>query len=105
VRELENVIERAVIVARDGRLCLDDAFPGPALADGAVAAAPEPGAPAEILTADEVTALERDNMRRALEAAGWKVSGEHGAAARLGLKPSTLTSRMKALGLARPPRD
>ncbi len=41
-------------------------------------------------------------MVRALEAAEWRVSGEKGAASLLGMNPSTLTSRMKALGIKRP---
>jgi transcriptional regulator with GAF, ATPase, and Fis domain len=46
--------------------------------------------------------LERANLLAALEQAGWKISGKDGAAAMLGLKPSTLNSRMKVLGIKRP---
>ena len=52
--------------------------------------------------ATELRELERDNIVRALEAAGWKISGADGAAERLGLKPNTLGSRMKSLGIRRP---
>jgi transcriptional regulator with GAF, ATPase, and Fis domain len=41
---------------------------------------------------------------RALEAAAWKVAGDQGAAARLGLTPARLNSRMRALGIRRPAR-
>jgi transcriptional regulator with GAF, ATPase, and Fis domain len=47
-------------------------------------------------------ALERRNLRRALEASGWRVAGDRGAAKLLGMNPSTLSSRMKALGIRRP---
>jgi transcriptional regulator with GAF, ATPase, and Fis domain len=55
-----------------------------------------------IRTARELEELERTNLLRALEAAAWKVSGPDGAAVLLGLNPSTLSSRMKALGIRRP---
>ncbi|MET0413922.1 MAG: hypothetical protein ABW217_21610 [Polyangiaceae bacterium] len=60
-------------------------------------------APAALLTADDLVRLERDNLVRALEASGWQVAGENGAARRLGVAPSTFTSRMKALGVRRQP--
>jgi len=103
VRELENVIERAVIVARDGQLDLDRALQGTAQDILAVSAAPEDqAAPARILSLEEMKRLERDNLRRALEATAWRVAGEKGAARLLGMQPSTLASRMKALSLKRP---
>jgi PAS domain S-box-containing protein len=106
VRELQNVIERALITSPDGRrLNLDRALPDTAksVADSQ-SATPAPSVPGEdrILTAADLRDLERDNMRRALDAAGWKVSGSGGAAELLGMKPNTLASRMKALGLRRP---
>ena len=45
-------------------------------------------------------ALEADNIRRALRVAGGRIYGNEGAAARLGMKPTTLTSRMKSLGIS-----
>jgi len=96
VRELQNVIERAVITARDGRLNLERALPA-----GSAPEPPGPGAAARVLTAQELAELERENLRRALDAAGWQVAGETGAARMLGVAPSTLTSRMKALGVRR----
>lgn len=101
VRELQNVIERAVITAADGHLNLDRALPEaiPAVASRTDAmAAP----PSEIRTAQEFEQLERDNILRALAATKWKVSGESGAAHLLGMNPSTLTSRMKALNIQKP---
>jgi PAS domain S-box-containing protein len=98
VRELQNVIERAIILSPGSRLELHRAMP--------TATAPEPP-PAEseadtrILTAQELEALERANTERALTACGGKISGNDGAAARVGLAASTLSSRMKALGIQR----
>jgi transcriptional regulator with PAS, ATPase and Fis domain len=96
VRELQNVIERAVITARNGRLNLDRALPE----NATVTPPPQPAG--EILTATELTQLERQNIQRALEATGWRIAGKDGAAARLGMKPSTLASRMKVLKIQRP---
>jgi transcriptional regulator with GAF, ATPase, and Fis domain len=96
VRELQNVIERAAITSRDGQLNLDRALP-----EGAREAPPREG-PGAIRTVQAMEALERENLLRALEASAWKISGEGGAAALLGMNPSTLSSRMKALGLRRP---
>ena len=98
VRELENVIERAVITARDGRLDLERALPEP----GRAAPAQDEAGPARIRTRQELEALERENLIRALESTGWKVSGPDGAAKLLDMNPSTLSSRLKALKIQRP---
>ncbi|MEZ5446441.1 MAG: sigma 54-interacting transcriptional regulator [Gammaproteobacteria bacterium] len=102
VRELDNVIERAVITARDGRLNLDRALPEVEASAVAPPPAAAPGTAAPIRTVEELQALERSNLLLALQTAGWRVSGENGAAQLLGMHPSTLTSRMKALGIRRP---
>ena len=97
VRELQNVIERAIITSTDGSLNLDRALPeviSPLLGS-------QNESPA-IRTADEMLQLERDNILRALKASDWRVSGDGGAAGKLGINPSTLTSRMKSLGISRP---
>lgn len=98
VRELQNVIERAMIICRDGKLDFARAIPGEAARSGKPAAAPEE----PIRTAAELEELERRNILRALEATGWKVSGDDGAARLLGLPATTLSSRLKALGIERP---
>jgi transcriptional regulator with GAF, ATPase, and Fis domain len=54
-----------------------------------------------VRTAKELEAMERNNIISALETSGWKVAGDSGAANLLGMKPSTLSSRMKALGIER----
>jgi transcriptional regulator with GAF, ATPase, and Fis domain len=54
-----------------------------------------------VLPEAELKRRERENILAALEQTQWRVYGPRGAAARLGLKPSTLASRMKSLGLKR----
>jgi PAS domain S-box-containing protein len=100
VRELQNVIERAVITAVDGQLNLDRALPE--LKANAAVAREEGDASIQIRTSRELENLERDNLIRALAAAHGRVSGDGGAAALLGMNPSTLRSRMKALGVKAP---
>ncbi|MEP9376733.1 sigma 54-interacting transcriptional regulator [Aquabacter sp. CN5-332] len=96
VRELQNVIERGMILARNGRLSID--------LPGTERRAPAPATPAPGLaleTEEDRRARLRASILAALEASGGKVSGPGGAAERLGVKPTTLASRMKALGLGR----
>jgi len=100
VRELQNVVERAVITARDGRLDLDRALPESAGAPGA-ASRDEGAAGRHVRTAKELEELERSNIIAALVSSDWKVAGENGAAQLLGMKPTTLSSRMKALAIER----
>jgi transcriptional regulator with GAF, ATPase, and Fis domain len=57
---------------------------------------------ADVVTAAETRRRERDNLVAALEKARWKIYGSGGAAELLGLKPTTLASRIKALGIRRP---
>jgi PAS domain S-box-containing protein len=103
IRELKNVIERAVILSRGKVLRLDLAMANrnrpsddPEASDG------EERSEDKILTEEELIELGRANVLRALEAADWRVSGPNGAARLLGLKPTTLADRMKKLGLRRP---
>ncbi len=102
VRELQNVIERAVITSRDGHLNLDRALPDVSRPPAPV---PHPGGNGShepIRTMAELHELERQNIERALDQTDWRVSGRSGAAALLGMKASTLSSRIKALGIKRP---
>ena len=101
VRELQNVIERSVITATDGRLNLDRALPE-ATATPSASDRTSESQPEIIRTAKELEELERANIMRALDAAKWKVSGEKGAAKLLGVNASTLSSRMKALKIQKP---
>ena len=102
VRELSNVIERAVVLAPGPILTLESAL-APAAATAPTAATSPTGAPdAPPAPGRTLVAVESDHIRATLAAAGWTIEGPHGAAARLGLSPSTLRSRIKKLGLQRP---
>jgi PAS domain S-box-containing protein len=96
IRELEHVIERAVILSPMPPLRLDVS-----LASGARTASTGPAHRAQILTEEERRKLERESIVAALDKAGGRISGEGGAAGILGLNPSTLRDRMRALGVAR----
>ncbi len=111
IRELKNVIERAVILSRDAHLRLDLSLPPeelggeikPAVGTSDVVSSPDEALDGEeVLTEREMRMFERENTIRALQAAGWKVSGDGGAAERLGVKPSTLSDRIKTWGIERP---
>jgi transcriptional regulator with GAF, ATPase, and Fis domain len=93
VRELQHVLERASIGANDGRLRLE--LPADTLQQPATA---KPVNVSErILTEAEMRLLEENNIQLAMQAAGGKIYGATGAAALLGMKPTTLASRIKAL--------
>jgi PAS domain S-box-containing protein len=100
VRELQNVIERAVITTKNGQLNIERAIPDK---EEKSSSSTQRSAqdPSTIRTIQEIQDLERQNILLALEQSGWKVSGEKGAAKLLDMNASTLTSRMKALGIIR----
>ncbi|KAB2834047.1 MAG: Fis family transcriptional regulator, partial [Candidatus Dadabacteria bacterium] len=103
IRELQNVIERAVITSANGRLNLERALP--VSKDNTVSTqdtAPPSGGGAHVLSDRELKELERKNIVRALEKAGWKVAGKDGAAAILGIPTSTLNSKIKSFGIEIP---
>jgi len=88
VRELENAIERAIILTNGPTLRIPmSEFRGRALASSSAATTLE--------------ATERDAILRALRETNWVLGGPHGAAARLGLKRTTLQSRIQKLGIDR----
>ncbi|GAB7524794.1 sigma 54-interacting transcriptional regulator [Paraburkholderia sp. 2C] len=125
VRELQHVIERAVILSHGSQLALGDWFGDAAPAAAAVApvsfaaatAAAAPvsfatvaatpstlapaGSAAATCTEPTLEENERAHILRVLEQTGWRVSGKAGAAERLGVKPTTLESRMKRLAIVR----
>ena len=97
IRELANVIERAVIVST-GRVLqvqLPDPIPP---AEASAPARPPAAPPARPTFAD----AERETILRALREANGIIAGETGAAARLGMKRTTLQSKMRKLGIRRP---
>ena len=100
VRELENVIERATILARNSReLSFNLRSAGRAKAVRAEIAPAPTVAPATVMTQQQVRQQEIDNIMAALEKSKGKVFGAGGAAELLGMRPTTLASRLRALGV------
>lgn len=97
IRELQNVIERALITSKGQDLLLD--VP---VGQGATVTPAEAGTPqiSGILTEAQLRALEKDNLNAALTACHGRIFGKDGAAALLGVKPTTLASRLKRFGIA-----
>ncbi len=89
VRELENVIERAAINTQGPILQLADKVTA-----APVAASPEPAG-------RSLADRERDHILQALQETGWRIEGKNGAAAKLGLNPSTLRGRLRKYGITR----
>ena len=89
IRELENVIERATILAKGPVLQIDDVL----LHGNSVPLLP---------VADSLEEVERAHVFRVLHDVSWVIEGKQGAAARLGLHPNTLRSRMQKLGIKKP---
>ncbi|MFK8048346.1 MAG: sigma-54 interaction domain-containing protein [Halioglobus sp.] len=100
IRELKNVIERAVISSTGNRLRLDLALPNTnsTKSDNDT---PSPPDTSDFLTAEEFKNLEKANIKAALEHAQWKVWGEQGAAELLGVKPTTLAYQIKTFGISK----
>jgi transcriptional regulator with GAF, ATPase, and Fis domain len=86
IRELRNVVERAVILAEGRHLAVP---------------VPRSLAPMTQRTSSTLSAVEIEHIRGILESTNWRVRGPGGAAERLGLKPTTLESRMAKLGIRR----
>jgi transcriptional regulator with GAF, ATPase, and Fis domain len=105
IRELQNLVERAVILSQDG------VFRSPLFSSVVqIASSPSPGTttePAAPLTPGAPLTL-RDSERmlvlHALQTTGWVIGGPNGAAVKLGLQRTTLIRRMKKLGIKRPLR-
>jgi transcriptional regulator with GAF, ATPase, and Fis domain len=89
VRELRNVVERAIVVANGPHLVIEP---------------PRPNVAAR-RTSLKLEDVEVDHIRTVLESTGWRVRGRGGASELLGIKPTTLESRMAKLGIARRSRD
>jgi len=86
IRELRNVVERAMIGATGHRLAITVPHSSPAAARRSA----------------KLIDVEKEHIRGVLETTGWRIRGSGGAADRLGLKPTTLETRMAKLGLKRP---
>jgi transcriptional regulator with GAF, ATPase, and Fis domain len=87
IRELRNVVERAMIVATGPQLTID---------------LPTASGAAERRCSEKMVDVQREHIRSILESTRWRIRGAGGAAERLGLRPTTLETRMAKLGLARP---
>lgn len=92
VRELEHFVERAVIVSD-----------GPVIDFFGLGSSPDLHASNGELAVVSLARMEKDYIEKVLNAVHWKISGQNGAASILEMKPTTLLSRMKKLGIKRPP--
>jgi formate hydrogenlyase transcriptional activator len=105
IRELENLIERAVLLSpgKELRVPLTELKPGTLLADSLLPFAPTTGsggpAGGSIATLEDA---ERQHILRALRQTEWRIAGPRGAATLLGMKRTTLQARMRKLGIRRP---
>jgi len=97
IRELQNVIERAVILSKGLRLRLDVALSSTAGATGEPISPSVSGRDDVVLTDRECRDRERANVMRALERSEGRIYGRDGAAELLGINPTTLASRLRAL--------
>ncbi|MBS1599457.1 MAG: sigma 54-interacting transcriptional regulator [Bacteroidetes bacterium] len=88
IRELENIIERALILSRNETLEYGEWLPKEKKSGSGA-------------SAQKLGDVERDHIIEVLKKTGWKVSGEKGAAKILGLNATTLEARMKKLGIKR----
>jgi len=90
IRELQNVVERALIVSVDGNISFDLGSKKP----------PSDMVPTDEVIPDELRkSREKENVRAALEKCSWKIYGPGGAAEMLGVQPATLAYRIKKMGL------
>jgi len=95
IRELRNVVERAMILSQGTTLELESAFSGYLRSDHA-------SYPTRESQSENLEDVERTHIVKVLEECDWKIRGKDGSAERLGLKRTTLQSRMKKLGIQRP---
>jgi len=100
VRELKNVIERAVILSKGKVLRLDLSMPD-LLTDFDLATETEIHEDA-VMSEKQMRDFQRKNLKKALELTNWKVSGTGGAAELLGIRPTTLSDRIKAFKFKKP---
>jgi transcriptional regulator with GAF, ATPase, and Fis domain len=101
IRELRNVIERAAIFAQGGVLEFDLPVSSSSVEFTSSSVHGDQAGP-EHLTDAEMRSRDRENLCAVLQKTGWKIKGVNGAAELLGLKPTTLLSRIEKMGLKRP---
>jgi DNA-binding NtrC family response regulator len=102
IRELRNVIERAVILAQGGPIAFDVPENGASIDLSALKQTSNERGEAKFLTEADIRRRECENIFVVLQKTGWKIKGADGAARLLGVKPTTLISRIKRMGLVRP---
>ena len=102
IRELKNVIERAVILSTGKVLRLDVSMPD--LRYKIAETASTESSAAEVLTEKDMREFQKRNTISALRQSNWRVSGQGGAADILGVKPTTLADRIRTFGIKRPTR-
>lgn len=100
VRELKNVIERGVILSQGKVLRLDLAM-ADILRSSRLRESKPDRVQSQLMTEQDLVALQKENLLAALSLSNGRVSGPEGAAQLIGLKPSTFTDRMKKLGIGR----
>ena len=97
IRELENIIERSLILNDSEVLQVEsELLTGTTAKATATSASAPPAAPA-----NDLNSVQREHILSTLREVNWVIEGGHGAAVRLGLKPATLRHRMKKLGIGR----
>ena len=102
IRELRNVIERAVIMARGGALEFDLPVTGSSVNLTSFEPQDDDAPTPEYLTESEMRRRERENLLAILQKTAWKIKGSEGAAELLGVKANTLIARIKKMGFQRP---
>ena len=100
IRELQNMIERAVIISGSGPLQVD--LPKQPNHQSPQRMDKHPGLMNDLLTDHEIKQIERENIVKALSKTKNKIYGDNGAASLLGLKPTTLTSKIKKYKITKP---
>jgi transcriptional regulator with GAF, ATPase, and Fis domain len=102
VRELKSVIERAVILSQGNVLRLELSLPETSARSQAGEFPSTEASRETVLTEKELKALQKKNLVAALRQANWRVSGKGGAAELLGIRPSTLSDRIRTFGIKKP---
>lgn len=101
VRELQNIVDRAMILGGGRHLEFAPLLAGDPI-DRTEGESPPSTSASGPLTLSDLRRMEREVIVDALQRSAWKIYGAHGAASKLGLKPTTLRSRMKKMGITRP---
>lgn len=103
IRELQNVIERAMITSRMGKLSFNLSDTGKNIKKKFSAfSSKERDGNMSILTEEEMKFQDRQNILNALNLCNWKITGSNGAAELLEMRPTTLHSKIKKMGVKRP---